>query len=70
MRNQRCAQCRFGIPIYMGDGDELMTACVYILRTGHKRPCPAGDGCAVFEPARPGDGPRMEKILFGKEQYI
>lgn len=48
---EKCEDCRFSVPIYMGDGDELMTACVYILRMGRRRPCPPGAGCAVYEPA-------------------
>lgn len=46
-----CEGCRYAAPVYMGDGDELMTACVYILRTGHRRPCPPGEGCTVREDA-------------------
>lgn len=70
MTDGRCAECRFAVPVYMGDGDELLTACVYILRTGHKRPCPAGAACSVFEPARPESGVRFEKMCFGKGQTI
>ncbi len=38
-----------------------MTACVYILRTGSRRPCPFGKGCTVYrrrekKEARPGEG--------------
>lgn len=54
-----CARCRFGIPVYMGDGEELLTACVYILRTGRRRPCPPGEGCVAYEPARPEPGTTM-----------
>ena len=25
------------------------SACLYILNTGHRRPCPASNGCAVWE---------------------
>ena len=46
-----CAGCRFLAPVYIGDGDELLSACVYILRTGQKRPCPAGPGCTAYQPA-------------------
>ena len=52
---RECAGCRFAVPVYMGDGEELLTACVYILRTGKKRPCPPGRECTVREPAG-GDG--------------
>lgn len=47
----KCGGCRFSVPVYMGDGDELLTACVYILRTGRRRPCPPGEACRVYEPA-------------------
>ena len=46
-----CKGCRFSIPLYIGDGDELLNCCVYILRTGKKRPCIPGEGCTVYEPA-------------------
>lgn len=46
-----CAGCRYAVPVYIGDGDELLTACVYILRTGRRRPCPPGIGCGVYESA-------------------
>ena len=48
-----CGGCRFAVPVYIGDGGELMSACVYILRMGKKRPCPPGAACAVYEPANP-----------------
>ena len=47
-----CRGCRFSVPLYIGDGDELMNCCVYILRTGKKRPCMPGAGCTVYEPIR------------------
>ncbi len=70
MKNGRCSRCRFAVPVYMGDGDELLTACVYILRAGHKRPCPPGEGCGVFEPAGADRGAAPKKMLFGKGLYI
>lgn len=51
MTHDGCQGCRFSVPIYIGDGDELMNCCVYILRTGRKRPCIPGEGCTVYEPA-------------------
>ena len=50
-----CRGCRFSIPLYIGDGDELLNCCVYILRTGKKRPCIPGAGCSVYEPAQVGE---------------
>ena len=62
----KCGGCRFSVPVYMGDGDELLTACVYILRTGRRRPCPPGEACAVFEPTEEKTGPlAREKEIFG-----
>ena len=46
----RCQGCRYAVPVYFGDGDDLLTGCVYILRQGKRRPCPAGDGCTAYEP--------------------
>ena len=46
-----CEGCRYCMPIYIGDGDELLSCCVYILRTGRKRPCKPGAECTVFEGA-------------------
>lgn len=50
--SDKCRRCRFAVPVYMGDGDELLTACVYILRTGKRRPYPPGEDCRVYEPAQ------------------
>lgn len=50
-----CEGCRFSIPIYIGDGDELLNCCVYILRTGRKRPCIPGAECTVRESLRPNE---------------
>ena len=47
----RCGGCRYGVPVYIGDGEELLTACVYILRTGKRRPCPPGEACWAYESA-------------------
>ena len=46
-----CQGCRYALPVYIGDGGELLSACVYILRMGRKRPCPPGPACIVYEPA-------------------
>ena len=64
-----CIGCRFAAPVYMGDGEELLTACVYLLRTGHRRPCPPGDGCRVFEPACKGKQNACTAVRKG-EGYI
>ena len=48
----RCSQCVYSCAVDMGDGGELMRACVYILHQGKRRPCPAGEACAVFRPGQ------------------
>ena len=44
----RCKDCYYSCPVDIGADNEMMTACVYILHTGTRRPCPAGKGCRVF----------------------
>ncbi len=47
----RCADCLYHFAA--ADPDcyrAVMPACVYILRTGRRRPCPAGEGCTVRSP--------------------
>lgn len=51
MGRRGCRDCRFSVPVYIGDGDELMNCCVYILRMGRRRPCPPGEACTVRETA-------------------
>ena len=50
MTGDRCKNCRFSYPVDLGDGGEMLRACVYILRRGERRPCPAGDACTAFAP--------------------
>ena len=53
-RVSRCtARCRACGHCYIGFDMALcrsLPACVYILDTGRRRPCPAGDGCTEFTP--------------------
>ena len=51
MGRRGCTGCRFSVPVYIGDGDELMNCCVYILRMGRRRPCRPGEACTVRETA-------------------
>ncbi len=64
-----CEGCRYAVPVYMGDGEELMRACVYILRTGRKRPCPPGEGCTVREPAEPGSSADIRRNAVKADVY-
>ena len=68
-RNGYCGSCRFAVPVYMGDGEDLMTACVYILRTGKKRPCPPGGACTVREPAEPEEYRNMQRKRIKSDIY-
>ena len=50
-----------------------MPACVYILDTGRRRPCPAGEGCTEYERAPRGreayrEGLRREYTAFRAER--
>ena len=47
---RRCADCAH----HFGAADPgcyraVLPACVYILDTGRRRPCPAGEGCTEYE---------------------
>lgn len=57
-----CEGCRCCVPIYIGDGDELLNCCVYILRTGHKRPCKPGAECTVYEKAEVDKNAPLQRI--------
>lgn len=45
-----CTHCRYGRRIDMGENGTMLTACLYILKTGKRRPCPVGEDCTVYEP--------------------
>ncbi len=47
-----CRSCVFSCEVNVGEEREMLRACVYILHTGHRRPCPAGKGCTVYKPVR------------------
>ena len=50
-RCRSCGYCYIGLDMALC---RSMPMCEYLLQTGRRRPCPAGDGCAAFRPA--GDG--------------
>ncbi len=47
--DERCIGCDFG---FIAANPQLenysLPACEYLLRTGERRPCPAGEDCVVF----------------------
>ncbi len=47
-----CETCRYARLVDIGEDGTLLRACLYILRCGERRPCPAGKGCTVYEPRR------------------
>ena len=51
----RCARCRYGRQVYLGESWEMAVMCAYLLRRYERRPCPAGEKCTVFE-AKEGKG--------------
>ena len=50
----KCRTCAYAASVNVGVDCEMLLACTYIIRKGQKRPCPAGDGCTVYEPRRRG----------------
>jgi len=54
----RCDSCRYGFQADVGEEGKMLTACIYILRAGERRPCPFGEGCTVYLPREKRDGPK------------
>lgn len=50
-RCRSCGYCYIGLDMALC---RSMPMCEYLLQTGRRRPCPAGDGCAAFKPAEDG----------------
>lgn len=46
----KCESCVYRT--YVGEGGNI-AACYYLIRTGHRRPCPAGDECTVYRKGSP-----------------
>lgn len=65
MNREKCKSCRYAYPVDLGDGGEMLRACVYILRRGSRRPCPAGEACTAFEPERGGKQERQSWAFSG-----
>lgn len=54
MDREKCKACRYGFQADVGDGGEMLRACLYIIKRGTRRPCPAGANCTVWEPDEAG----------------
>lgn len=50
MNHEKCRRCRYSYLVDLGENGDMLRACVYIAKTGVRRPCPAGPGCTVWEP--------------------
>jgi len=37
------------VQVDVGLDCEMLWACIYILRRGERRPCPAGEACTAYE---------------------
>lgn len=49
-----CRKCLYSCEVNVGEEGEMLRACTYILHTGKRRPCKAGEECTVFCPAHEG----------------
>lgn len=45
-KQKKCSSCKYSCRISCEGGDRF---CQYILITGHRRPCPGGSKCTVYE---------------------
>ena len=48
-KQKKCSTCKYSCRISFEGGDRF---CQYILITGHRRPCPGGNECTVYERCR------------------
>ena len=48
--NRRCRTCAYSFGDTGTWGGDIF--CGYLIRTGKRRPCPAGKGCTVYKPKR------------------
>lgn len=49
---RKCRSCAYSCTVNVGEEREMMRACVYILHTGRRRPCPAGKDCTEYKPVQ------------------
>lgn len=59
--NEYCKDCEY--VWRAGVGRQLFWACTYILHTGRRRPCPAGDGCTEHSKHGGGVGVKIDLDL-------
>lgn len=48
--SNRCEKCIHSVKLNMFETGGRLVACVYILDTYHRRPCPSGNKCTEYEP--------------------
>ena len=44
----KCNSCWYSTPVITHQYAKPTRACVYILKTGHRRPCKPGEACTVY----------------------
>lgn len=49
MKHEKCRNCRYSALMDMGEDGEMLRACIYILKTGTRRPSPPGENCTAWE---------------------
>jgi len=47
---EQCKRCCYSCPVDAGEDGRMLTACVYILHTGKRRPCKPEKDCTVYKP--------------------
>lgn len=65
--SERCRTCRWGSLTYAWRHGERLYVCSYYLRKYTRRPCPAGDGCTVYEQGQGRKEWYIEPMYFGRE---
>lgn len=48
MNHNKCRTCRYSYLVDLGENGEMLRACVYIVKTGSRRPCAPGEACTVW----------------------
>jgi len=49
VKRNKCKYCRYSFVSAVVEDNKYLPACIYILMTGKRRPCEAGENCVVFE---------------------
>ena len=63
VKQNRCSKCRYSFVSAAVEDNKYLPACIYILKTGKRRPCEAGENCVVFEK-------RMKEQDYGRDYHF